>query len=407
MSRFIINGGKALCGDINVSGSKNAALPIIFASIAVYGTTTLYNLPSISDVDVALDIVKSFGAKIERLGSSVKIDASELFYNIPSEDLVSKIRASSYLLGAMLVRFSTSLIRSFGGCNFGTRPIDMHLAAARALGAEVDGIEVKAKKLRGADIFFDKISVGATVNALIMTAGAEGTSRIFGYAKEPHVISLIEFLRKAGAEIQIDEKCITVRGARLCSADAVVIPDMIEAGTYICLSMIDGNRIKVNGARISELSSFLEPFIYSGARFSLSDSSIYPIDKIKKKIDIITEPYPGFPTDLQPQCAPLLALYFGGSIREGVWNNRFGYLYELSKFGVEFEAYIGYAKILKSKIHPSRAAAPDLRGGAALMIAALCSRGESVIENIDVIKRGYADVVEKLSRIGASIYEIK
>lgn len=407
MSRFIIEGGRPLSGDICVSGSKNAALPIIFASIAVHGVTTLYNLPNISDVDAALDIVKAFGAKIERFGHSVKIDANDLHYAVPSEELVSKIRASTYLLGAMLVRFGISLVRSFGGCNFGTRPIDMHLDAAGALGAAVDGIEVKADRLCGADIFFDKISVGATVNALIMTAGAVGISRIFGYAKEPHVISLAEFLRKAGAKIEFSERCITVLGTELTSASSYVIPDMIEAGTYACLSMLFGNKIRICGANSSELESFFKPFISSGASFSKSKDYIIPLDKIKDGVDIVTAPYPEFPTDLQPQCAPVLAAYFGGSVTEGVWYNRFEYLNELSKFGIESELRTGCAKILKSNIRPSSAIAPDLRGGAALLLAALYANGESVIENSGLIKRGYADIVDKLSHLGASLYEIK
>ena len=407
MGRFIINGGKALSGEISVSGSKNAALPIIFAAITIKGISKIHNVPDISDVNVALDILSSFGAKISRFNGDLIIDSRELYYSIPSESLVSKIRASSYLLGATLARFGHSLVRFFGGCNFDSRPIDMHLSCAEAVGAKIDGIELKASRLCGADIIFDKISVGATVNALIMTANADGVSRIFGYAKEPHVMSLIDYLRNAGADITVNDEYISVVGASLSSAEAYIIPDMIEAGTYINLSLMTGAKLRVNGAELSQLESFLKPLVLSGASFDYSGSSLIPTNEILRSVEIITAPYPSFPTDLQPQCAPLLASFFGGSIREGVWHNRFGYLAELSKFGVLSDVYNGYAKIYSSKIKPACASAPDLRGGAALLLAALAANGESVIENADVIKRGYADVINKLTGIGASIYEIQ
>ena len=405
MAGFLINGGRELFGEISVGGSKNAALPIIFACIAVHGVSTLSNIPDISDVDVAFNLLRGFGAEISRCGDTVTVDTRELRYEIPDEKLTSKIRASSYLIGACLARFGKAKIQRFGGCNFDNRPIDMHLLAAESLGASVCGDEIFAERLSGADIRFDKISVGATVNALLLSSSAEGKSRIFGYAREPHVISLVEFLRSAGAEIYLYEDYIEVVGAHLSSASATIITDMIEAGTYLALSLATGSSLSVRGADMCQLDSYVNVLVHSGAVVEYDDTAVCVYGKITDPPNIITAPYPQFPTDLQPQTAALLAATSGGRIKEGVWHNRFGYLSEFSKFGVKYRLSDGMADIESSKILPANTTAPDLRGGAALMILALVARGESRIFASEIIKRGYSDIVNKLLSVGADIKE--
>lgn len=404
MGQFFIRGNRHLSGEISVGGSKNAALPIIFSCILIHGKTTLKNLPDISDVDVALDILRDFGASVNRTADVAQIDTSELYYRIPDAQKVAKIRASSYLIGACLSRFGKAELQSFGGCNFDNRPIDMHIAAATSLGARVYGGTLVCDRLCGADIIFDKISVGATVNALLLSASARGESRIYGHAREPHVMSLIDFLTRAGAEIEVFDDHIFVRGNSLFSSEATIISDMIEAGSYLALSLATNSEIKVLGADASQLESFFLSCSSCGAFAQISDG-ICLSGKISTPMHITTAPYPGFPTDLQPIMAPLMALSYGGSIFEGVFKNRFGYLNELSRFGVKFENKDGYAVIHRSEMHPATATARDLRCGAALVISALCVDGESVICDSEIIKRGYSNIVKKLQKIGAQIEE--
>lgn len=405
MGQFIINGGRKLSGEICVSGSKNAVLPLIFASITARGTSSFTNIPDIIDVDIAFDILRNMGATVTRVGDTATVDTSDLEYSPPSEDSVSKIRASSYLIGACLARFGKVEILRFGGCNFDNRPIDMHISAALALGARLSGDFLLADGLRGADIIFNKISVGATVNAVIMASSAVGKSRIYGYAREPHVISLIEYLRSAGAKISLFDEYIEIWGAELKAADSRIIPDMIEAGSYLALSLMNDSELCVRGADFGQLESFLLPLVNSGAVIEHNSASVTAFGSLTEPVNITTAPYPAFPTDLQPLVAPLLGRFFGGKITEGVWHNRFGYLSELSKFGVEYESYDGYSVIMPSKFKSAIATSPDLRGGMALVLAALSTDGESVIFGTELIKRGYADIVGKLRKIGADIIE--
>ena len=405
MGKFIINGNRALSGTVEISGSKNAALPLIFATLTTRGTSVLHNVPDISDVDVAIELISSFGAQVKRCNGDLIIDTEKLSYTRPSDRLVSKIRASSYLLGANLSRFGRCHVQSFGGCNFDNRPIDMHINAMTAFGAERKDDSFTAEKLLGGDVFFDKASVGATVNALLLAAGAEGKSRIFGYAKEPHVISLVGFLKSAGADITVFDDRLEIIGKALRGAEATVIPDMIEAGTYIALSLITDSDIKISGIVPHHLSSFFDTLENVGARFLFDGSSLQANGDISGFVNIVTAPYPGFPTDLQPQMAPLLARYAGGRITENVWKGRFGYLSELERFGIRYKLWDNGAVIYKSTFHSASANAPDLRGGAALIMCALAAKGESVINSAEIIKRGYSDIVRKLRILGADIKE--
>ena len=257
MGKFIINGGRRLSGEIVVDGSKNAALPIIFSCILIKGVSVIDNLPEIRDVDVALRLLSDFGAVIERYPGIAKVDTRNLIYKTPSEELTSKIRASSYLIGACLSRFGRAEIQRFGGCNFDSRPIDMHIYAAETLGATLSDNELSAEKLHGGDVYFKNISVGATVNAILLAASADGRSRIYGYAREPHVISLIDFLKSGGADIRVQPECIEIFGRDIKDACAKIIPDMIEAGTYIALSLMTDSPVKILGADVGQLDSFI------------------------------------------------------------------------------------------------------------------------------------------------------
>ncbi len=403
MSSLIVNGAKSLSGEITVSGSKNAALPLIFSTISINGVSTLSDVPDIGDVRVALEILKEFGAEILRCGKTLVIDTRFLKYCEPSSELIGRIRASSYLLGASLARFSRAKIYNFGGCNFCARPIDMHLSAMEALGGKRRGDEFFCERLIGADIFFEKASVGATINALIMASSAVGTTRIFGYAREPHVLSLVKFLRSAGVKISTRGAYIEIVGANLFSGKIKVIPDMIEAGTYVVLSLMTDSRLLIKGADADHLSSLLTALSHGGAQFKIDGNGIVPYGKITGPISIETAPYPGFPTDLQPIMAPLLAAREGGVLTERVWQNRFAYLNELRQIGLSFKIEEDSAVISKSKLVSGKTAAPDLRGGAALLLSALYTEGESEIKNAEVIFRGYENLEEKLCSIGAQI----
>ena len=405
MSKFLIKGARRLSGNIEVSGSKNAALPIIFSTVITRGVSILSNVPDITDVNIALQIISELGAVVLRFGDEVHIDTCNMSYSAPRTELTSRIRASSYLLGANLARFGRTEISRFGGCNFDDRPIDMHLSAMRALGAQISVPECTASELFGADIRFDKISVGATVNAILLSATAKGVTRIFGYAREPHIYSLIDFLTSAGASITPLPEYILIEGRELHGGRARIIPDMIEAGTYLIASLALASPFCVKGVNREHLSSLVDVLVSAGAGFEFFEDTVTAFGKVEERINLSTAPYPGYPTDLQPQIAPLLAASFGGSITEGVWHSRFGYLRELQSFGLEYSLSDAQAVIYPSHLKAATATAPDLRGGAALMIAALIADGESVIDCAQIIARGYEGIAKKLRNLGADIEE--
>ncbi len=403
MGSFIINGGKGLSGELEVSGSKNAALPLIFASLTVRGTSVLDNVPDIEDVRIALKILEYYGVSVASYGDRLLIDASRAEYSVPPRELVSKIRASSYLMGASLSRFGKAYIPPSGGCNFDIRPIDLHLFAMQMLGAEISGNEIIFSSPRPAEIHFPKKSVGASINAIISASSVRGVSRIYGYAEEPHVLSLIDFYRSAGIDITQNSECIEIHGKEIYHAHASVIPDMIEAGTYIIASLMLSSPILIRSLDVSHLSYPIALLSSCGARFEYTNDGIIPYGRIEQEITLETAPYPGFPTDLQPQMAPLLALASGGEIRERVWSSRFSYLNELSRFGVKYELRADSALIHTSALCPAEVTSPDLRGGAALILAALAADGQSKIRGAEIIDRGYENIVKKLASLGASI----
>ena len=403
MGRFIINGGKPLCGKIRVSGSKNAALPIIFSSLATKGVSRLYNLPDISDVSDALGIIREFGAKIWQEGGVTFIDTRDLHYTVPRLDRVRRIRASTYLIGACLSRFGRAELLPFGGCAFSHRPIDMHLDAAVKFGASIDGDTLSASELRGTDISFRVPSVGATVNSLILAASAEGETVLSGSAREPHIRALISYLDSAGATLQAKDDVITVTGTELHGGSAVIPGDMIEAGSFLAASIVTGGRVRVSGFDPRELRAFTAPLLSSGVIEDVSGGSVMLVGKPKREISVVTGAYPGFATDLQPIFATILASSRGGVIEERVWHSRFGYLDEVARLGLSFRREGNVARIFPSLIYSGRVTAPDLRGGAAAVILALLAEGESIVEGGELILRGYDSFAEKFRGLGADI----
>lgn len=404
MQKILVCGGRPLCGRIRVSGSKNAALPIIFATLITSGISHLENVPDIGDVQVAIELIEKLGARVSREKSTLTVDTRELSFCDPPVSLTSSIRASTYLLGAMLSRFGLFHTGEFGGCNFSPRPIDMHIDAARAFGASYDGRTLFANRLHGAEIHFSKVSVGATANALIMAFSAEGESVIYGGAREPHILNLIDYLRSTGAKIDIYEDRITVLRGKLGGGDVRIIGDMIEAGTYLSAGLMTDGEVTVEGFCPDELSPFTTALISLGALVRAQADSISVASGDRYRFtSVIAEPYPAFPTDLQPIVAPLMARRLGGLIVDRVWRERFGYLDSLRLFGVISHAHDGYALIEGSSLHPARTSATDLRGGAAALITALAADGESEIDNAKIIHRGYESLEEKLAQLGAKI----
>ncbi len=403
MKRIIVNGGRALGGEMQVSGSKNAALPIIFACILTHGVSEITNLPKIGDVSVALDIIRDLGAEVSQRGNITYIDTRNLSYRDPSPQLVRRIRASTYLLGSSLARFGRCPLMAFGGCNFSLRPIDMHLDACRALGAYSDGGTLYCDRLRGGNISFDKASVGATVNAILLSSACDGEVRISGCAVEPHIDALIEFLCSCGASITRRGRELYIRGRELHGGRITVIGDMIEAGSYLFLGLMSGGNIAVRNAPIGDMDSVLCTLTDMGASLHTEGDILCGSLSRGNAISVITAPHPGFPTDLQPLLAPLLARHGGGAITDTVWPDRFGYLSSLSAFGISSSSEGGTAQIYPSQLHSGYTVAPDLRGGMAALISALCAEGQSIIDSAEVILRGYEGLLDKLSSLGADI----
>lgn len=404
MKKIVVSGGVKLNGAISVSGSKNAALPIIFSCILANGVSEIDNLPDIGDVRVALDLLRGFGAKIEKDGSKTLIDTRKISYKKPDPNLVSKIRASTYLLGSCLSRFGICHIMPFGGCNFSLRPIDMHIDACLALGGRVDNDTLLCDRLRGGDIYFAKASVGATVNAILLAASAEGETHIYGCAVEPHIDALIAFLNSCGADIRREGRALHIIGKSLRGGRIKVIGDMIEAGSYLALGAMCGGSIRVNNIPDGNMDSVFDGFFDLGAEITREKGSaiVRPLS-FGNFLSVTADPYPAFPTDLQPIFAPLMASATGGVITDNVWPDRFGYLRSLETFGIKSEVQGNSARIFKSRITNGIAAATDLRGGMACLITALSAGGKSEIHSAELILRGYENLGQKLRAIGADI----
>ncbi len=407
MSDFIISGGSELRGTVTVGGSKNAALPIIFATVATHGVSVLENVPDISDIDAALLLISALGARITRRGTRLTVDTRTLSYTAPMAETCRAIRASTYLIGAELARFGMTELAPFGGCNFEPRPIDLHLYAAGCIGARADGRMLRLDKPVSSRICFSKPSVGATANALILSSSIPVTTEIFGYAREPHITALADFLSRAGASIEFTNEKITVVGSLLQGAHISIPPDPIETGTYALLSLVTGGGIDVIGAPEDEISALLEPLTDAGAVISRTERGFVLSGRVARPLSFTAAPFPALATDLQPLTVPVLARYCGGEVADTVFPGRFGYVSELARFGICAERTARGVRVEPSVFRAARAEAVDLRGGAALLFPALVAKGESRILHAELIKRGYADVLGRLSSLGAEIYELQ
>ena len=416
-----INGGKKLSGSVKISGAKNAALPLIALSILSKNEVVIKNLPAVSDIHTLIQLLSNLGAKCEFLDANIaKIDPREVNSTKAIYDIVRKMRASILVLGPLLARFRHCEVSLPGGCAIGARPIDLHLSALEKMGAEVkieQGYVVcTAKKgLKGATINFDKITVTGTENIVMAAALASGTTHIINAAKEPEVIAVCNALKSAGIDIEgigTNEILIKGSGGELLSLDQIsIIPDRIEAGTYLCAGAITGSRITITHACAAHLGAVLAKFEDMGFKFEISSDgdeiTILPASKIKP-VEIITSEYPGFPTDMQAQFMALACVATGVStIDERLFENRFMHVSELSRMGADIRLNGHIATISGGKLNGADVMATDLRASSALVLAALAARGESKIHRIYHLDRGYERLEAKLGALGADIQRLE
>ena len=415
MDRIVINGGNKLYGQVEISGMKNSALPIIFACLLVPGECVIHNVPRVSDVYNALELLRSMGAKAEFCAEhTVLVNTENAKDVVGNVALVSKMRASSYLMGAMLSRFGKVEIPLPGGCNFGERPLDLHFKGFAELGAECTVSEEKIaifskNRLKSKKIRLDKISVGATINMVLSSVFLDGTTVIQNCACEPHVDDLITFLNCCGAKIfRQDKTIISVGRKALHGTEYTIFPDMIEALTYMAGIGTCGGEVLVNRVVPEHLRFELDILAKMGYVINEYEKSIYVYaDKIDG-VSVKTAPYPFFPTDFHPQFATLLCFANGGGIvTDDVFPTRFAYVSELKKLGADVDLVGNTIHVHKSRLVGAEMDATDLRAGAALVIAGLGAEGESTINNVNYIVRGYENIVEKLANIGGKIKLIK
>ena len=415
MEKYVINGGKPLQGEVEISGAKNAAVAIIPAALMVDGICRIENIPEISDTDMLLKILSQLGAKVRLINrSTIEIDSRNVKFCDAPFDLMRKIRASYYLIGAMLSRFGHAKTTMPGGCNFGVRPIDQHIKGMMALGAD---IEVKSGfvfadapegGLHGAKIYLDKVSVGATMNIILAATTASGRTIIENAAREPHIVDLANFLNSMGADIRgAGTDTVKIIGVdKLRGGSYSIIPDQIEAGTYMVAAAATAGEVLIKNiipkhmecisAKLRETGTIVQEY---------EDSILVKGNGQLRKANIKTLPYPGFPTDMQPQMGTLLCMAQGTSvITEGIYDNRFKYINELKKMGADIQVD-GRIAIIEggAKLTGAPVMACDLRAGAAMVIAGLCASGTTEIEDIHYIERGYENFVGKLRKLGADI----
>ena len=415
MEKYIINGGKALHGEVEISGAKNAAVAIIPAALMVDGVCHIENIPQISDTDMLLTILKELGAKVRFINkSTIEIDCTHVRYQDAPYDLMRKIRASYYLIGAMLGRFGSAKTTMPGGCNFGVRPIDQHIKGMTALGADVDVkngfvyADARDGRLHGARIYLDKVSVGATMNIILAAALAQGRTVIENAAREPHIVDLANFLNSMGADVRgAGTDTVKVNGVdKLHGGSYAIIPDQIEAGTYMVAAAATGGEVLIKNVIPRHLECISAKLRETGTIVQeYEDSVLVKGASTLRKVSIKTLPYPGFPTDMQPPMGALLCLANGTSvITEGVYDNRFKYTNELRKMGAEIQVDGRVAVIECGKrLTGAPVHACDLRAGAAMVIAGMCATGTTVVEDVRYIERGYENFVGKLKSLGADI----
>lgn len=417
MTTYQIKGGKPLVGEVHISGSKNAALGIIAAAMLVDGACVIENLPHIADIHVLLDICTDLGAEIEWLSdNTVRFDPTKVTTHEVVGEKVRKIRGSYYLMGAFLGRFGKVSLSMPGGCDFGSRPIDLHLKGFQALGAEKtdkdDGvIYLQADELKGVGIFLDQVSVGATINIMLAAAKADGTTVIDNAAKEPHIVDVANFLNAMGAEVRgagTDVIKITGKPRLKGGATYAIIPDQIEAGTYMMMAALTHGDLTVKNIIPKHMDPLSAKLVEMGALVQEGDDSIRVAlreNEVLKPTSFKTMPYPGYPTDLQPQATVLLCAADGtGRVIENVWENRFQYIDDLKRMGANIFTSGKLAVIQGGKaLRGAPVKARDLRAGAALVMAGLAAGGITRVSNVYAIERGYEHFIEKLRKIGAEI----
>lgn len=417
MEQYIIKGGNPLVGEVEIAGAKNAALAILAAAIMTDETVTIDNIPDVNDINVLLEAMSGIGARIQRLDRhSVKINGSNVHDFSIEYDYIKKIRASYYLLGALLGKYRRAEVALPGGCNIGSRPIDQHLKGFRALGAEVEiehgKIVAEAEQLCGTHMYFDVVSVGATINVMMAASMAEGTTILENVAKEPHVVDVANFLNSMGANIRgAGTDVIKIKGvSRLHGTSYSIIPDQIEAGTFMFAAAATKGDITVMNVIPKHLEATAAKLLEIGCEIEEFDDAVRVVAKGRlKHTQVKTLPYPGFPTDMQPQMGVVLALCEGTStITESIFENRFKYLDELARMGANIKVEGNSATIEGvEKFSGARVSAPDLRAGAALCIAGLATDGITIVDDIVYIQRGYERFEEKLRSIGGLIEKVE
>ena len=416
MEQYAIKGGNPLVGEVEIGGAKNAALPIIAAALMSDETVHIDNLPDVRDINVLLNAMQGIGVMIKREGRhKVTIYPSEVNSLVVDGESIRKIRASYYFIGALLARYKRAEVALPGGCDIGCRAIDQHIKGFRALGAEVNIeyglIKAEAERLRGSHIYMDVVSVGATINIMMVAALAEGQTIIENAAREPHVVDLANFLNSMGANIKgAGTDVIRIKGvSRLHGTDYAIIPDQIEAGTFMFGAAVTKGDVTVKNVIPKHLESITAKLLEIGCEIEESDDAVRVVAaKPLRHTQVKTLPYPGFPTDMQPQITVTLALSKGTSIvTESIFENRFKYVDELTRMGANIKVE-GNTAIVDgvSKYTGANISAPDLRAGAALVLAALAADGYSVVEDIHYIERGYEDFHLKLQSLGAQIDKV-
>ena len=416
MEQYIIKGGNPLVGDVTISGAKNAALGILAAAIMTDETVTIENVPNVRDTRVLLQAIEGIGAKVKYVyNNSVQINGADINDINVDYEYIKKIRASYYLLGALLGKYKKSQVALPGGCNIGSRPIDQHIKGFKALGAEVEishgKINTSAERLIGNHIYFDVVSVGATINIMMAAAMAEGRTILENSAKEPHIVDVANFLNSMGADIKgAGTDVIRIQGVhKLHGTEYTIIPDQIEAGTFMCAAVATQGDITVKHVIPKHLESISAKLMEMGAEIEELDDAVRVVaSKRLQPTNIKTLPYPGFPTDMQPQAAIALALADGTSvITESIFENRFRYVDELARMGAQIKVEGNTAIIIGvPRYKGAHMSAPDLRAGAALVIAALAADGVSTVDSIGYIQRGYEDFEGKLRSLGACIEKV-
>jgi UDP-N-acetylglucosamine 1-carboxyvinyltransferase len=413
MDRLIIQGQKALCGNVDISGCKNAAVAILPASLLANDVVVLENIPDIADIKNQVRIMREMDVDVEYLDRhTLKVDSRHMKNDCANSESVRKMRASYYFLGVLLGRFKKARVAFPGGCDFGVRPIDLHIKGFEALGATVTTkavIEMQADELRGTNIFLDFASVGATINIMLAAVMAEGTTVIENAAKEPHVVDTASFLNSMGADVKgAGTDTIRIRGVKkLHGSTYAIIPDQIETGTYMISAAVTGGDVTVHNVIPRHMDSISAKLREIGVRVIEDDDSIRVIGKgcRLRPCKVKTLPYPGFPTDMQPQIMVLLATIPGTSmINESVWDSRFKYVDQLRKLGanIDVESHLAIIEGVE-KLVGTDVEATDLRAGAAMVLAGLAASGVTTVSNVNYIDRGYENMVEKLQGIGARI----